>query len=221
MRRLLALPFAFASGCVPSARLVSWLLGGIRIEQVGTGNPGAANVRRQLGTKAGAVVLAADAAKAAVPVLWARRAGSGEHTAGALGLLPAVAHVTVVGGKGAATTLGSAMATDPLALAVVSPFLVASLVVRRFHAPLVFIAYLAYPLARLLLGRSRRQFGWSAALIAVILSARLHGDGDWAALRDPKVVWERLVYDRDPGAPELDDPPDHAAASGGGVCVSR
>jgi glycerol-3-phosphate acyltransferase PlsY len=196
------------------------LLAGIRIEQVGTGNPGAANVRRQLGTKAGAVVLAADAAKAAVPVVWARCAGSGEHTVGALGVLPAVAHVTVVGGKGAATTLGSALASDSLAVLVISPFLVASLVVRRLHAPLVFAAYLAYPLARLLLGRSRRQVGWSATLIAVILAARLHGDGDWAALRDPKVVWERLVYDRDPGAPELDVPPEHAAR-GGDACVSR
>lgn len=221
MKRFLALPLAFAGGCVPSARLVSWLLAGIRIDQVGTGNPGAANVRRQLGTKAGAVVLAADAAKGAVPVVWARRAGSGEHTLGALGVLPAAAHVTVVGGKGAATTLGSALATDPLAVAVVSPLLAASVAVRRLHAPLILAAYIAFPVARLFLGRSRRQVGWSAALIAVILSARLRGDGDWGALRDPKVVWERLVYDREPGAPMLDVPPDHAPARGGGACVSR
>lgn len=213
--RLLALPLSFACGCVPSARLVSWWRGGVRIDRVGTGNPGAANVRRQLGNKAGAAVLAADAAKGAAPVLWARKAGLGEHTVGMLGVLPAAGHVMVVGGKGAATTLGSALATDPLAVAVISPLLVASAKVHRLHAPLILLTYLAYPLARLLLGRTRREVGWSAALIAFIISARLRGDGDWRALRDPLVAWERLVYDRDPGAPALDTPAVRAAAGEG------
>ena len=215
MKRMFALALGYACGCVPSARLVSWWLAGVRIEQVGTGNPGAANVRRQLGTGPGLAVLVADTAKAAVPVVWATRAGLGDHTIGALGMLPAVAHVTVVGGKGAATTLGSALATDPLAVGIISPLLVASFTVRRLHAPLILAGYVAYPFARLLLGRNRRQVGWSAALIAFIISARLRGEGDWGALRDPRVAWERLVYDREPGAPELDTPPARASAQGG------
>ncbi len=49
---LVGFPAAFALGCIPSARLVSRLLGAGDISQAGDRKPGAANVARTLGWRA-------------------------------------------------------------------------------------------------------------------------------------------------------------------------
>lgn len=182
----------FALGCLPAARIVA-RRSGVQIEQVGTGNPGAANVRRTVGARAGALVLLLDAGKGAVPVLAGRVAGSDEDLLGGLVIVPVVAHILVGGGRGVGAALGGVAALDPLAVALVCPiFLGGSLL--GVHAPSVLLSYAALPTVRLALGRSRRSVAWSAALVAILTLTRLRG-ALRDALLDRRTLWERLVHD--------------------------
>ncbi|MCL5942066.1 MAG: glycerol-3-phosphate acyltransferase [Actinobacteria bacterium] len=192
----LALGAAFALGSLPSARLVGRAFG-VDIDRVGTGNPGTANVRRSLGFGPAALVLAMDAAKGFVPVVLGRRSGASPGILGALGFAPVAAHVFVVRGKGAATALGTAMAGDPVGLVIVGSGIVSGTLVK-LHAPAVLAGYVTYPVVRLLLGRSRVAVAWTAAQMALVIEPRLRGPGAWSGLVSGRVVWERLMFDREP-----------------------
>ena len=185
----------FALGCVPTARIVSRRKG-VDIDSVGTGNPGAANVRRALGARSGALVLAIDAAKGATPVLVGRALDVDDGTLGALAMAPIMGHITVVGGKGAGAALGAVAATDPAALAVVSPLMAVS-AYPPLHTSSILVIYLVLPLVRRRLGRSRAAVAWTGALMGLLIGARLWGTGA-GRLRNRRVLWERLVYDREP-----------------------
>jgi glycerol-3-phosphate acyltransferase PlsY len=112
---------AYLIGTFPTAWLVTRRRG-IDPTQEGSGNPGATNVLRVAGRRAGAVALAGDALKGAVPaaVGWVL----GGHGLGvACGVAAVVGHVLPVtrsfrGGKGVATGAGMAVVLFPAAAAV-------------------------------------------------------------------------------------------------------
>jgi glycerol-3-phosphate acyltransferase PlsY len=98
---------------------------GVNIFSVGSGNPGATNVRREVGTGAGNLVFALDALKGAAAagfflVLPGQPSFPGESL-GLIGLAAAIlGHSFPVftrfrGGKGVAVTVGGAVALMPLA----------------------------------------------------------------------------------------------------------
>lgn len=107
-------------GTTPSADLAARLAGRehVDLRRDGSGNPGALNVGRLLGRRAGGAVLVADVGKGAAASLLGRRlAGdAGAH----VGAVAAVAgHCYPVwngfrGGKGVATSIGHCLATMPL-----------------------------------------------------------------------------------------------------------
>jgi acyl phosphate:glycerol-3-phosphate acyltransferase len=113
----------YVLGSIP----VGWLLSrrrGLDIRTVGSGNIGATNVARSLGKRLGALVLALDALKGAVPVVAAQylasRGAVDVAVIAATGLAAIVGHCFPVwlgfrGGKGVATGLGVMLAVAPLA----------------------------------------------------------------------------------------------------------
>jgi acyl phosphate:glycerol-3-phosphate acyltransferase len=111
---------AYLIGTFPTAWLVTRRRG-IDPTQEGSGNPGATNVLRVAGRRAGAVALAGDVLKGAVPAAigW----GLGGHGLGvACGVAAVVGHVLPVtrsfrGGKGVATGAGMAVVLFPAAAA--------------------------------------------------------------------------------------------------------
>jgi glycerol-3-phosphate acyltransferase PlsY len=118
---------AYFVGTFPSAILVA-RAGGHDVLAEGSGNPGASNVARLLGWKAGALVLLADFAKGALAAGVGLAVG-GRGAAYALGLAAVAGHVFPVtrrlrGGKGVATASG--------ALVVLFPWIVAGLAVVWF-----------------------------------------------------------------------------------------
>jgi glycerol-3-phosphate acyltransferase PlsY len=121
---ILVLP-AYFLGTFPSALLVA-RLGGHDVLTEGSGNPGASNVARLMGWKAGAVVLAADFGKGAI-ASGMGLAVAGRGGAFALGVAAVVGHMFPVtrklkGGKGVATAGGMLIVLYPwivLVLAVV------------------------------------------------------------------------------------------------------
>jgi glycerol-3-phosphate acyltransferase PlsY len=193
---VVGVPAAFALGCLPSARIVARLVGGAGVVAAGDGKPGAANVARTLGRGPGAVTLAADLLKGAAPAVLARRCGVGPGLTGAVAIAPVFGHVSVVGGRGAATALGAALAIDVPATGVVLPAVVGGALAR--HAALgVMVAALGLPLASLALGR-RGRAAWCATLPVILACARLRGDRGAGPLT-ARVAWERFWYDREPG----------------------
>jgi glycerol-3-phosphate acyltransferase PlsY len=112
-----ALAAGYLLGCVPTARMVAARVG-VDPTAAGSGNPGASNVYRTAGRRAGLLVLAGDVAKGAVA------AGLGLAAGGRLlgllaGLAAVVGHVAPAargrrGGKGVATAAGATAVVFPL-----------------------------------------------------------------------------------------------------------
>ncbi|HEX7547134.1 MAG TPA: glycerol-3-phosphate 1-O-acyltransferase PlsY [Gemmatimonadaceae bacterium] len=120
MHPAFGLLIAYVAGSFPSAYLAGRLIKGIDLRSVGSGNLGATNVYRNLGTTAALTVLMLDLAKGALPVMYLPRvldagtAGSDRALWWALGYgIAAIAgHAKPVfllwkgGGKGVATATG-------------------------------------------------------------------------------------------------------------------
>ncbi len=121
---ILVLP-AYFLGTFPSALLVA-RVGGRDVLREGSGNPGASNVARLMGWKAGLIVLAADFGKGAI-ASGVGLAVAGRGAAFALGIAAVIGHMFPVtrhfrGGKGVATAGGMLIVLYPiivLGLAVV------------------------------------------------------------------------------------------------------
>jgi glycerol-3-phosphate acyltransferase PlsY len=96
-------------GTLPSAIVVARSKG-VDIMSFGSGNPGASNVARALGTKYGAMVFAIDAAKGAIPAALglAANGDAGAYICGTAAILGHMFPITrkFRGGKGIATGAG-------------------------------------------------------------------------------------------------------------------
>ena len=115
---ILAVVVAYLCGTLPSAILIAKSKG-VDITTVGSGNPGASNVARALGTKYGIFVFALDAIKGALPVTIIMI--SDRPVAYACAAAAVLGHVFPItrkfkGGKGVATGAGSLFPLHPFIL---------------------------------------------------------------------------------------------------------
>lgn len=178
--RLFCLALGYALGSFLTAEVVTRAAAGKRPAQLGTGNPGMANVAAQLGLKAGLAVLAGDLAKTAAACALARALWPGGGALAALytGLGAAAGHNWPAwnrfrGGKGVAVTCaalvlaapGWGLLADALGGAVVlcTGWLpLGAAVIPLAFVPMAFAALggeagaLALALAALMLARHRR-----------------------------------------------------------------
>jgi glycerol-3-phosphate acyltransferase PlsY len=119
-------------GAVPFGVLVAKAAGGADLRSQGSGNIGATNVNRVLGRRAGAVTLACDVLKGALPVWLAEGLSGDPKVAVAVASAAVLGHVFPVylrfrGGKGVATGFGVLMALHfPTALATLAVWLAAN-----------------------------------------------------------------------------------------------
>lgn len=113
---------AYLAGTFPSAQIVA-RASGITITEVGSGNPGAANVTRALGWRKGVLVFALDAAKGVVGAGAGYAVGGrgGAYLCGAAAILGHVFPMTrgFRGGKGVATAAGTMLVLHPVLVPVV------------------------------------------------------------------------------------------------------
>ena len=105
---------AFLLGSIPTAYLMGRWRRGIDIRGVGSGNPGATNIGREVGIVPGILVLAIDAVKGAVAILVGQWLGVPATALYFAALAAVVGHnftpfIGFRGGKGAATVLGISM----------------------------------------------------------------------------------------------------------------
>jgi acyl phosphate:glycerol-3-phosphate acyltransferase len=123
MHPILAVAIAYVAGSIPSA-YIAGKVRGVDLRKHGSGNLGATNVIRVLGTKIGLVVFAFDVAKGALPVLllprWTVSNYAAVWIAMACGLSAILGHARPVfllfkrGGKGVATAAGVFLALAPI-----------------------------------------------------------------------------------------------------------
>lgn len=72
MNRILCVVLGYCFGCLLTAELVTWKTAGKRAGEVGSGNPGTANIAANLGVRHGAIVLAGDILKTVIPCMLCR-----------------------------------------------------------------------------------------------------------------------------------------------------
>jgi len=158
-----------------SSALVGYLLGslpfgylvarahGVDIFKVGSGNPGATNVKRVLGAKAGNTVFALDAVKGAVaaawPLLpWVHGDAADGRLMGLIGVIAAVLghsfsmFTKFKGGKGVATAAGGLVVLIPVACLIGSAVWVLTFFLSRYVSLGSVLAAIAVPAASWLMG---------------------------------------------------------------------
>ncbi len=175
---------AYLIGSVPSGFLVGKARG-IDIRTVGSGNIGATNVFRALGTPAGIFVLLADALKGWISVSLVAAAMAGWLAPGTRGQpvenLQIVAGIGAVlghnytvwlrfrGGKGIATSAGVLLALVPGALGIVLVVWILVFALSRYVSLASLCASAALPLATWLTHQSRALLIVTAALAVLAI----------------------------------------------------
>ncbi|MEM9200363.1 MAG: glycerol-3-phosphate acyltransferase [Actinomycetota bacterium] len=166
---------AYLVGTFPTAQLVARVLGASDPTQEGSGNPGASNVYRLAGKRAGVAVGVIDALKGAVPVGVAL-AVAGRPEAHAVWVAAVAGHVWPVtrrlrGGKGVATAGGGGLVISPLIGLACGVLFFGVVRLGRVAALGSLSIAVAYPIVSLLAGRP----GWEVAVgagVAAILVVR-------------------------------------------------
>jgi acyl phosphate:glycerol-3-phosphate acyltransferase len=169
---LLLIPVAYLLGTFPSAAIVA-RAGGHDVLREGSGNPGASNVARLMGWKAGLLVMVADFSKGALAA-GVGLALDGHRGAYLLGVAAVLGHMLPVtrrfkGGKGVATGGGVLVVVFPLivvGLGVVW-FVIARVLKRASIASLVIAV--AFPLLVWLTGGSALDIAVISAMAVVVI----------------------------------------------------
>jgi glycerol-3-phosphate acyltransferase PlsY len=169
---LLLIPVAYLLGTFPSAGIVA-RAGGHDVLREGSGNPGASNVARLMGWKAGLLVMVADFSKGALAA-GVGLALDGHRGAYVLGVAAVLGHMLPVtrrfkGGKGVATGGGVLVVVFPLivvGLGVVW-FVIARVLKRASIASLVIAV--AFPLLVWLTGGSALDIAVISAMAVVVI----------------------------------------------------
>ena len=165
---LLAAAAGYLAGSVSTATIVASRRG-VDLRAVGSGNPGATNVGRALGRRAGVAVALLDVLKGLLP---AAAMGTVDHRAGLVaGVAAVLGHVTSPflrgrGGRGVATAAGAVLGSHPLWAVVVLGVWAVVVAASRWVALASISAALAVLVVAVLVGE---DVVWAACLAAVVL----------------------------------------------------
>lgn len=129
-------PLGYLAGSIPFGFLIAKATTGVDVRKAGSGNIGATNVLRVVGSGAGTLTLALDALKGWAPVALGRLLGAPELLVAAIGLATFLGHLYPLflgfrGGKGVATALGVLLALfAKIALLIVGVWLLTAALFR-------------------------------------------------------------------------------------------
>jgi glycerol-3-phosphate acyltransferase PlsY len=184
MQEFLLIAVAYLIGSIPTAVWVSKFFFGIDIREYGSGNSGATNTFRVLGSAWGTFVMAVDILKGVLACLlylllpyYLTNEMDRTNLMVGLGLAAVLGHIFPIwanfkGGKGVATVFGMVLAIQPMvALYVVGVFLVV-LYLTRFVSLSSILASLALPVLILVVFNEPevlyRVFAIAVALLVIL-----------------------------------------------------
>jgi glycerol-3-phosphate acyltransferase PlsY len=165
---VLAAVVGYLVGSVSTATLAARRRG-VDLRAVGSGNPGATNVGRALGRRAGVMVAVLDVLKGLLP---AAGFGAADHRAGLVaGVAAVLGHVTSPllrgrGGRGVATAAGALLGSHPLWAPVVLLTWVVVVALSRWVALASVTAAVVITLVALVAGE---DLLWASVLMLIVL----------------------------------------------------
>lgn len=169
---LVLVPVAYALGMFPTAALMT-RRAGKDVTREGSGNPGASNVARLMGWKAGLLVLLLDMGKGALAA-GVGLALDGHRGAFVLGVAAVLGHVFPItrrfkGGRGVATAAGVLVVVFPLVLAILA--VVWLVIARGFKKASIasVVCAVLFPVIVALRGNSVLDIAVTSALAAIIV----------------------------------------------------
>jgi len=138
-------------GSVPTAYITGRILKSRDIRQMGDENAGAANVYRELGSRAGVIVCVIDAAKGAAVILIAQAANMSHVVVLFTGLAAVIGHNWPVflgfrGGRGVSTTIGILLVLVTLPMLILALPTLIILIFRRNVTPAMAFLFIVLPL---------------------------------------------------------------------------
>lgn len=184
MTLLLAAAVGYLVGSISTATLAARRRG-VDLRTVGSGNPGATNVGRALGRRAGVVVAVLDVLKGLLP---AAGFGAVDHRAGLVaGVAAVLGHITSPllrgrGGRGVATAAGAVLGSHPLWAVPVLLTWVVVVAVSRWVALASVSAALVITVVALVAGE---DLLWASVLMLVVLVRHQPNLARWLEARRP------------------------------------
>ena len=184
MKEVLFILFAYLIGSIPTAVWISRYFFGVDIRDYGSGNAGATNTFRVLGSKWGCIVMSVDVLKGVVATslyivlpFYMHNEWDRTNLMVGLGLAAVVGHIFPLwadfrGGKGVATLFGMILAIQPLvALYCVGVFLLC-LYLTRFVSLSSILASIAFAILILFIFNEKeplyRAFAIAVALLVIL-----------------------------------------------------
>lgn len=167
-------PLAYLLGSIPTGVLVARVFGGTDPRKAGSGNIGATNVSRTSGKAAGALTLAGDIIKGALPVLVAFWLGGETLFVSLVGLAAFVGHLLPVflgfsGGKGVATACGVLVVISPAATLLAAAVFAAAAALKRYVSLASMLSAAAMPVFLYLIDDVREYAPLGAAIAVLII----------------------------------------------------
>jgi len=186
MTEIILVIIAYLLGSIPTSVWVSKSAFGIDIREYGSGNAGATNTFRVLGSKWGSFVMLVDVIKGVIATsLWvlipfyATNELARTNFMIALGLVAILGHIFPIwanfrGGKGVATLLGMALAIQPIvALICIGVFLI-TLLTTRFVSLSSIIAGVAFMVLILFIFNEKETTYRLFAIIVALMLVMTH-----------------------------------------------
>jgi acyl phosphate:glycerol-3-phosphate acyltransferase len=184
MKEVLFILFAYLIGSIPTAVWISRYFFGVDIRDYGSGNAGATNTFRVLGSKWGCIVMSVDVLKGVIATslyivlpFYMHNEWDRTNLMVGLGLAAVVGHIFPLwadfrGGKGVATLFGMILAIQPLvALYCVGVFLLC-LYLTRFVSLSSILASIAFMVLILFIFNEKeplyRAFAIAVALLVIL-----------------------------------------------------
>jgi acyl phosphate:glycerol-3-phosphate acyltransferase len=176
---LFAALIGYVAGAIPFGYLVA-RAHGVNILKVGSGNPGATNVKRVVGKRAGNTVFALDFLKGVAATAWVFLlpfAAEREVVLAIVGLSAAIlGHSFSIflrgkGGKGVATTMGGLLVLMPIALLIGIVVWVITFYTTRYVSLASILFVVSLPLTNFFLGADSLLI-WISVAVAVLIVVR-------------------------------------------------
>lgn len=174
-KTLISFVFAYLLGSIPTSFLMGKLIKGIDIREYGSGNVGATNALRVLGTKIGIITLLIDIGKGFLAIQIGKLLVSEPSNLFLIGtgLFGIIGHIFTIflkfkGGKGVATSAGVFIALSPLPVAIALVVFVVTVWLSKYVSLGSMVAALMFFLVELIVN-VRNRFANFELLIFIFL----------------------------------------------------